>query len=379
MISFNKPFFDEREEKAIAKAVRGSILHGDGPISRRVQEDLKSWLRAKYIFLTTSCTHALEMAMISLGIGSNDEVIMPSFTFASTANAVVLRGAIPVFADICYDTLNIDPDDIERRITSRTKAIIPVHYAGIGCDMDTIMKMAQVHNITVVEDAAQGVDAKYKGRYLGTIGDIGCYSFHDSKNITCGEGGAFVTDNDEIAREAEVVREKGTNRSAFLRGEIDKYTWVNEGSSYIQSDILAAALEVQIHKKEEIKLKRKFVWETYYQTLKPFAEEGRLIMQSIPKECESNYHMFFFRVSDEKTRNSLLLKLREIGIDARFHYVPLHNSPFGRKFHSNAESLPVTEKCSATLIRLPLYPQLEGKINDVSKEIAALLYRELKQ
>jgi dTDP-4-amino-4,6-dideoxygalactose transaminase len=379
LIPFNEPFLDEREATAVAKAVRGSTLHGDGPISRRVQNYMKNWIGAKYVYLTTSCTHALEMAMMSLGIGSGDEVIMPSFTFPSTANAVVLRGAKPVFADIHADTLNIDSEDIKRRITSHTKAIIPIHYAGVACDMDALMEISYARGIAVVEDAAQGVDAKYKKHYLGTIGDIGCYSFHDTKNIVCGEGGAFITNDEKIARKAELVREKGTNRSAYFRGEVDKYTWVNEGSSYILSDMLAAVLEVQMQKKEEIKLKRKSIWETYYRTLKPLAEEGRLLLPSIPKYCESNYQIFFFRVSDETTRNKLLLQLKEIGVEATFHYMPLHNSPFGRKIQKSTECLPVTEECSATLIRLPLYPQLEEKINDISGKISDLFYRVLKQ
>ncbi len=358
MIPFSKPFFDQREADAVAKVLQTSILHGDGPVSRRVQDKLREWTGARYVYLTTSCTHALEMAMLTLGVGLGDEVIMPSFTFVSTANAVVLRGAKPVFAEIREDTLNIDPDDIERKITPRTKAIIPVHYAGVGCEMDRIMEIAREHNLSVVEDAAQGVDAKYNGKYLGTVGDIGCYSFHDTKNITCGEGGAFLTNDEEIAKKAELIREKGTNRSAFLRGEIDKYTWVSEGSSYIQSEVLAALLEVQLAKKDEIKEKRRGVWRSYYGALKPLEEKGLIKFPKIPESCEQNYHIFCFRVATEDVRGKVIDSLKAEGIQATFHYVPLHSSPFGRDFLGCKFELPVTEECSRTLVRLPLYPQL---------------------
>lgn len=272
---------------------------------------------------------------------------------------MVLRGAKPVFAEIKPDTLNIDPDDIRRRITPRTRAIMPVHYAGVGCDMDEIMAIAEKHGLYVVEDAAQGMDAKYKGRYLGTIGHIGCYSFHYTKNITCGEGGAFLTDDDEIARRAEIVREKGTNRSAFLRGEVDKYTWVSVGSSYVLADLLAAVLEAQLAKRTEIKAKRKEVWEQYYEGLKPLVVEGKVILPVILAGRESNYHIFFFRVADEDTRNTVLDGLRSEEIVATFHYVPLHSSPFGRRQLEFEDELPITENCSRTLVRLLIYPQLQ--------------------
>ena len=263
------PYVGDEEEEAIKKALANGHLTGNGPICKRVQQQIQEMFEVKHVLLTPSCTAALEMAMLVLDIGPGDEVILPSFTFVSTANCIVLRGAKPVFAEIKPDTLNIDPKDIRRRITPRTKAIVPMHYAGVGCDMDAIIEIAEEHNLYVVEDAAQGVDALYKDQYLGTIGDIGCYSFHGTKNITCGEGGAFLTNDDELARRAEIAHEKGTNRAAFVRGQVDKYSWVSVGSSYVLSDLLAAVLEVQLGKREEIRIKRKVVWKRYYEELKP--------------------------------------------------------------------------------------------------------------
>jgi dTDP-4-amino-4,6-dideoxygalactose transaminase len=355
-IPSNAPYIGIEEEEAVKKALVSGHLIGNGSICKRVERQMQEMFNAKHVLLTTSCTHAMEMAMLVLGIEPGDEVILPSFTFVSTANCVVLRGAQPVFAEIKPDTLNIDPDDIRRRITPRTRAIMPVHYAGVGCDMDKIMAIAEEHGLHVVEDAAQGVDAKYKERYLGTIGHIGCYSFHYTKNITCGEGGAFLTNDDEIARKAETIREKGTNRSAFLRGEVDKYTWVSAGSSYVLSDLLAAVLEAQLAKRAEIKAKRKAVWEQYYETLKPLAAEGKVMLLVIPTGRESNYHIFFFRVMDEEKRNAVLNGLRSEGIGATFHYIPLHSSPFGRQSVECAYDLPLTDGCSTTPVRLPLYP-----------------------
>ncbi len=362
-IPFSLPFIDQREQAAVQRALQLSTLHGNGEITLRVQQQMRQWLDVRHVSLTTSCTHALEMAMIVLGIGPGDEVIMPSFTFVSTANAVVLRGATPVFAEIQPDTLNLDPEDVAARITPRTKVIMPVHYGGVACDMDRLCEIAREANCHVVEDAAQAVDAKYKGRYLGTIGSIGAYSFHDTKNITCGEGGAFLTDDEEMAQCAEIIAEKGTNRAAFLRGEIDKYTWVSAGSSYIPSDVLIAMLEVQLAKCAEIKEKRRQVWEAYRATLQPLAEAGGLSLPHIPDDCESNYHAFFFRVKTPAIRTRLLNEFRAQGIQATFHYVPLHSSPFGRETLKNRQELPTTEHCSQTLIRLPLYPSLADRSN----------------
>lgn len=352
------PYIGPEEEEAVKGALASGHLTGNGPICKRVQRQMQEMFDVKHVLLTPSCTLALEMAMLVLGIGPGDEVIMPSFTFVSTANCVVLRGAKPVFAEIKPDTLNIDPDDIRRRITSHTKAIIPMHYAGVGCDMDAIMEIAAEHSLYVVEDAAQGVGALYKGQYLGTIGDIGCYSFHGTKNITCGEGGTFLTNDDELARKAEIIHEKGTNRAAFIRGQVDKYSWVSVGSSCVLSDLLAAVLEVQLARRAEIKARRKAVWEQYCEGLKPLAAEGKVILPIVPAGRESNYHIFFFRVADGDTRNAMLDGLRSKGIGATFHYIPLHSSPFGRGQLGCENGLPITEECSRTLVRLPIYPQL---------------------
>lgn len=357
-IPLQQPWISDAEIKAVTSALVGGHLVGDGVICRRVEKAMEDLFGVKHVLLTTSCTHAMELAALSLGISQDDEVILPSFTMSSTATAVVLRGARPVFAEICPDTLTLDPEDVRRKITPRTRAIMPVHYAGVSCDMDKIMDIANEHGLYVIEDAAQGVDARYKGRYLGTIGHIGCYSFHATKNITCGEGGAFLTNDDEIARRAEVIREKGTNRSAFLRGEVDKYTWVSSGSSYVLSDLLASVLEAQLAKRSEIKSIRKAIWERYYDGLRPLAMEGMITLPSIPENRESNYHIFFFRVRTTEQSIALGSVLRAKGIGATFHYVPLHSSPFNRQLCGRFEDLPITEHLSATLLRLPLYPTM---------------------
>lgn len=373
-IPFNKPFIGKEEEQAIIKALRGGHLRGDGPYTKRVQQRMEEWLGVKHVLLTTSCTHALEMAMMILDIGPGDEVIMPSFNFVSSANAVVLRGANPIFADITPDTMNVDPEDIRRKVTERTKAIVPVHYAGVGCDMDTIMSIAEEYNLYIVEDAAQGVDAYYKKKPLGTIGDIGCYSFHDTKNITCGEGGAFLTNNDDLAAKAEIIREKGTNRAAFFRGEVDKYSWISKGSSYIPSDLLAAFLEVQLKKKDEIRNKRKKNWKVYYDTLLPLEEAGKLSLPSVPIECKSNYHIFFFHVPKEELQQVVIDSLKKKGIQATFHYVPLHTAPFNKQ-NGLTNNLEHTSYSSNTLIRLPTYPELTQLIGSVASDV----YAEIKQ
>lgn len=372
-IPFNRPYVDDAERKAVADAVGQTVLHGDGPISERVQTYLEDWLDVRHAYLTTSCTHALEMAMIALDIGPGDEVIMPSFTFVSTANAVVLRGATPVFAEVRPETLNVDPEDVARQITDRTRAIMPVHYGGVACDMDALRSLADAHDLRIVEDAAQGVDAYYKGQALGTIGDAGCYSFHDTKNITSGEGGAFLTNDDDLAERAEIVREKGTNRSAFFRGEVDKYSWVDEGSSYIQSDVLAALLEAQLAKRDEIRRRRKTVWMAYHDALAPLAEDGLITLQTVPDYATPNYHLFYFRTRSPDERNIVLDALKEKGIGATFHYIPLHSSPYGRNELGCTQDLPVTQHCSDTLIRLPLYPQLADRCHEVADRVVDVL------
>ncbi len=379
IIPFNKPFIGESEIAAVSKALQQGVLRGDGPISKRIESAFGEWLGSPHVYFTTSCTHALEMAMIALDIGPGDEVIMPSFTFVSSANAVVLRGAKPVFAEIDAETLNINPADVARRITPATKAIVPVHYAGVACDMDPIVKLAKDHDLWVIEDAAQAIDACYKGRPLGTIGDIGCYSFHDTKNITSGEGGAFLTSSVEIAYKAELVREKGTNRSAFVRGEVDKYNWVSQGSSYIQSDILAALLEAQIARKDEIRTGRKAVWEAYYDALSPLAADGLVTLPVIPEYATTNYHIFFFRLPSLALRQTVLQSLKSAGIQATFHYVPLHSSPYGRSTLNCAADLPVTDHCSETLIRLPLYPQLQEQAGELAEKVSHIVSEQLQR
>lgn len=369
LIPYNKPYKGQEEIDAVSRVLSGDSWCGDGAVTHRVHETLKKWLKVKHVFLTTSCTHALEMAMLALDIGAGDEVIMPSFTFVSTANAVVMRGAKPVFAEILEGTLNIDPADIEKKITKKTKAIVPVHYGGVACAMDEILKLARSYNLFIIEDAAQAIDAQYKNRYLGTIGDIGCYSFHDTKNIMCGEGGAFLTNNDSIALKAELLREKGTNRSAFMRGEVDKYTWIDRGSSYIPSDILAAILEVQITKKAEIKRKRRKVWEAYKNVLQKLHDDGFIKIQVVPTYAKPNYHTLFFNTRNASSREYILKSLRKQGIEATFHFVPLHSSPYGKKVMKCNQSLPVTEHLSETLIRLPVYPDLAEQAEQVAGKV----------
>lgn len=370
-IPSNIPYIDQAEEDAIREAIQNKHIVGNGPISKRVQAQMGEIFGVKHVLLTPSCTAALEMAMLALDIGPGDEVILPSFTFVSASNCVVLRGATPVFAEIKMDTLNIDVEDIRRKITTRTKAIMPMHYAGVSCEMDAIMELAEERGISVVEDAAQGVDALYKDRYLGTIGDMGCYSFHATKNITCGEGGAFLTNNDELAAKAEIIQEKGTNRAAFVRGQVDKYSWVSIGSSYILSDLLASVLEVQLQKRSEIKEARERIHNSYITALRPLAEKEIIQLPYIPEGRESNYHLFFFLVEDNPTRNKLLTCLRDQGVGATFHYVPLHSSSYGASLGTQEEDLLITEKLSSRLVRLPIYP---GLTLDQVDEIAASVY-----
>lgn len=374
MISFNKPYVTEKEIEYIKDCLNRTHIHGDGHYSKLVNEFIEKTFKTYKALVTTSCSAALDMAAILLDLKEGDEVILPSYTFVSTANAITLRGAKPIFADICEDTLNIDPFDIERKITQNTKAIFPVHYAGVSCEMDYIMNMANNYNLMVVEDAAQGVNAKYKGKYLGTTGDIGCYSFHDTKNYSCGEGGAILINNKELSKRAEIIREKGTNRSQFFRGEVDKYSWVDIGSSYLPSDILAAMLCAQFEKLDEIQKKRENIYKLYYDGLYDLQNKGILKLPVIPKECESNYHMFYIILNSEKERNYLMDKLKQNGISAVFHYIPLHTSPMGEKFGYKHGYLPKTEDLSKRLLRLPMYAQLENEeINYIVEKIHHLI------
>jgi len=358
-IPFNKSCLTGKELEYVADCVRSGKLVGNGEYTRKCEALLEHALRAKKVLLTGSCTDALEMASLLIGLEPGDEVITPSYTFVSTVNAFILRGARPVFVDIREDTLNIDETRIEEKVTERTRAIFPVHYGGVGCEMDAIMDIAGRHDLAVVEDAAQGVNAKYKGRYLGTIGELGAYSFHGTKNYTCGEGGAIVINRDELVERAEILREKGTNRSRFLRGEIDKYTWVDVGSSYLLSDILAAFLYAQLESLDEIRGRRKAVFDLYYRELKPLEEAGALRLPVIPDGCETNYHLFHILLPSEEKRNELMDDLKRAGIQAVFHYIPLHTSPMGARFGCGAGELPVTESISGRLLRLPFYADLQ--------------------
>ncbi|HZY10801.1 MAG TPA: dTDP-4-amino-4,6-dideoxygalactose transaminase, partial [Bacteroidota bacterium] len=358
-IPFNKPYIDQEVLDYIKVVIDSGNLSGDGSMCKEVEEQIRRLFSVKHALLTTSCTHALEMAMMMLDFQPGDEVITPSFTFVSTANAILRGGGKPVFCDINDQTFTLDVKDFERKISKKTKAVIPVHYAGVAAEMDSIIEIANTHRITVVEDAAQGVNAKYRGRYLGTIGDMGAYSFHDTKNYASGEGGAFITGNEIYARRAEIIREKGTNRANFLRGEVDKYTWVDHGSSYVLSDILAAVLKYQLDKLQTIQERRRTLYEFYHKELKDLEHQEKLRLPLIPDHCESNYHLFPIVLPSESQRNVLMKKLKDYGIGATFHYIPLHSSPYARtSLNTQDVVLPVTDRVANTLLRLPLYPHL---------------------
>jgi dTDP-4-amino-4,6-dideoxygalactose transaminase len=364
-IPFNLPFIVGKELFYISQAVLEGNLSGDGRFTRQCNEWIECKFGAKKVLLTHSCTAALEIAAILLNIGPDDEVIMPSFTFVSTANAFVLRGAIIKFIDIRPDTLNMDENLIEAAITEKTKAIVPVHYAGVGCEMDTIMEIARNHNLLVVEDAAQGVNATYKGRYLGTIGHLGTYSFHETKNFISGEGGALVLNDKRFVERAEIIREKGTNRKQFFRGEVDKYTWVDIGSSYLPSEMIAAFLCAQLEESETITRKRRAIYNYYMQELTPLQERGLVRLPSPPPECRNNAHLFYLIVSTQShDRDRLISHLKSKNIEALFHYVPLHTSSMGRKMGCNQSDLPITEDLSARLIRLPCFFELTREKQD---------------
>ena len=359
MIDFNRPAFVGNELEYIKDAISQGMLCGDGSYTKKCSAWMQERFQVNHVMLTTSCTHALEMAAYLAGIGPGDEVIMPSYTFVSTADAFVLRGAKIVFTDIRPDTMNIDEQLIEQAVTPRTKAIVPVHYAGVSCDMDMIMRIASKYGLKVIEDAAQGVDAYYKGRALGTIGDFGCYSFHETKNYTMGEGGALLYQNEEYLEKAEILREKGTDRSKFFRGQVDKYRWVDYGSSYLPSELNAAYLYAQLEACEKIKEKRLKIWKYYHENLARLAREGKIEQPYVPKECTHNAHMYYIKVRDVEVRTRLISYLREKGICAVFHYVPLHSSPAGMRFGRFAGEDVYTTKESERLVRLPMFYNLE--------------------
>jgi dTDP-4-amino-4,6-dideoxygalactose transaminase len=367
-VRFHAAWYDEREIEAVRAALAGHTT-GDGPFGRRVESRLSSMLDSRKVLLTTSCTHALELALLALGIGPGQEVITPSFTFVSSANAALRVGAMPVFAEIDERALGLDPQDVERRLTPRTAAILPVHYAGVAPDMEPILDLAQRRGLRVVEDAAQGLAASWRGRPLGTLGDAGCFSFHETKNVSCGEGGALAIADPELAQRAEITREKGTNRAAFFRGEVDKYTWVAEGSSYVLSDVLAAILDAQLDKLPQIQARRAAIVTRYRAGLADWAgARGVRLPAELPLR-EPNHHIFYLLYPDAARRDRTLAALRAEGVLATFHYVPLHSSPHGRSLGPQPE-LPVTDRVASTLLRLPLHPRLSD--GDVDRVVEAV-------
>jgi len=357
-VPFNRPTQVGKELEYIQQALQSSHLSGDGSFTKKSHALLEEALGVPKVLLTTSCTHALEMSALLLDLKDGDEVIVPSFTFVSSINAFVLRGAKPVFADIRPDTLNLDESRLEALITPKTRAIVVVHYAGVGCEMDAIMEIADRHGIPVVEDNAHGLFGKYKGKDLGTIGVMATQSFHETKNLTSGEGGALLINDQKYIEDAEILREKGTNRSRFFRGQVDKYTWVNVGSSYLPSEILAAHLFAQLEEREQIQSARRKIWETYYKELGDWAEENNVQMPFVPAHCEQTYHMFYILLPSLEKRQAAIAHLKERGIHAVFHYLPLHLSPMGEKYGGKAGDCPVTERVSDQLLRLPFYTNM---------------------
>lgn len=355
MINFNVPPCGEKAMDYIRECVDKQKICGDGEYTKKCNRWIEERTGTAKCLLTTSCTHATEMAALLSDIKPGDEVIMPSYTFVSTADAFVLRGAVPVFVDIRPDTMNIDETLIEAAVTDKTRAIVPVHYAGVACEMDTIMDIAARYNLIVIEDAAQGVMASYKGRALGTIGNFGCFSFHETKNYSMGEGGALLIRDEKDVEEAEIIREKGTNRSKFYRGQIDKYTWVNFGSSYLPSDMNAAYLYAQLEMADEINDARLALWNRYYENLLPLAEAGKIGLPTVPEGCEHNAHMFYIKAGDIEERTARIAHLKENGVMSVFHYIPLHTSPAGQRFGRFHGEDKYTTRESERLMRLPMY------------------------
>ena len=370
IIPFNRPCFAGNELRYITQAIEHGWVSGDGLFTKKCHALLEQILGVYKVLLTTSCTHALEMAALLLDIQPGDEVIVPSFTFVSTINAFVLRGTRPVFIDVRPDTLNLDEAQLERLITPSTKTIVPVHYAGVGCEMDTILEIAARYGIAVVEDNAHGLFGKYKGKYLGTFGCLATQSFHETKNVTCGEGGALLINDPQYIERAEILREKGTNRSRFFRGQVDKYTWVDIGSSYLPSDILAAFLYAQLEARERIQAKRQRVWEYYNEHLQDWAKAHNVRLPIVPAHCEQPYHMFYLLMPSLKQRQALIAHLKAHGILSVFHYLPLHLSEMGRRFGGKEGDCPVTEDVSDRLLRLPFYNDLS--IQDQQCVVAAI-------
>ncbi|MBR0757057.1 dTDP-4-amino-4,6-dideoxygalactose transaminase [Bradyrhizobium jicamae] len=374
LVPFNLPYSTGKELAYVAEAHRLRHLSGDGAFTRRCHRWIEQHTGCAKALLTHSCSSALDMAALLLDISDGDEIIMPSFTFVSTANAFVLRGGVPVFVDIREDTLNLDEKLIEAAITPRTRAIVPVHYAGVSCEMDTIMAIAKRHHLAVVEDAAQGVTASYKGRALGAIGDLGSFSFHETKNVISGEGGALLVNDPALAQRAEIIREKGTDRARFFRGEVDKYTWQDIGSSFLPSDINAAFLWAQLEEAERIKRERIVLWQRYHDRLEALERRERLRRPVVPDGCDHNGHLYYVLLRNGTDRAMVLRKLKERAINAVFHYVPLHSSPAGRRFARTQGELPLTVSLSEQLIRLPMWIGLsEDQQQRVCDALGAIL------
>ena len=357
-IAFHKPCYDAEDDRALSNALRSGTLVGDGPHTQRACAELSRMLGIPHVLLTTSCTHALELAMMVLQLGPGDEVIVPSFTFVSTTNCILRQGARVVFADILPETLTLDPKDVRRKLSTATKAVVPIVYAGVPPDLDPLLELCRGHEIALVEDAAQGLGAFYRGRPVGTMGAIGCLSFHETKNLSTGEGGAFLTSDAALWDRAEIVREKGTNRRQFLQGLVDKYSWVDVGSSFLPPDSTGALLLSQLAKRDRVQQRRRQIYERYQQAFAPLAERGLLQCPVIPDYAVSNYHIYHVLLSDETRRNAAIAFFRSQGIGTTFHYLPLHLSPMGRRLGFAPGDCPVTESASARLLRLPIYPDL---------------------
>jgi dTDP-4-amino-4,6-dideoxygalactose transaminase len=375
-IPFNRPALAGSELDYVREVLESRHLSGDGPFTKRCHAELERATGTARALLTHSGTAALEMAALLANVGPGDEVIMPSFTFVSTANAFALRGATPVFVDIRDDTLNLDESMVADAVTDRTRAIVPVHYAGVGCAMDALQAVADRHDLMVIEDAAQGVGARWRGQSLGAIGDLGCLSFHETKNVVSGEGGALLVNRDSLVERAEIIREKGTNRSRFFRGQVDKYTWIDVGSSYLPSDILAAVLLAQLESADALLKARLALWTRYHDAFESLERDGLVRRPFVPADCEHNGHMYYLRLPSLEARTALISSMVASSIHPVFHYIPLHSSPAGRRLaRAHGEQLPVTDQVSETLVRLPMWPGLES---DIERVIAAVLEHTMK-
>ena len=369
-IPFNRPALAGREFDYVHQAIENMHISGNGPFTRQCQALLEQCLGVPRVLLTTSCTHALEMAALLLDIRPGDEVILPSFTFVSTANAFVLRGARPVFIDVRPETFNLDETKLENLITARTKAIVVVHYAGVGCEMDVILKIAEKHGVPVVEDNAHGLLGRYRGKFLGTFGELATQSFHETKNITCGEGGALIVNRQQYVDRAEIIREKGTDRSRFSKGQVDKYTWVDIGSSYLLSEILAAFLYAQLEVRDAIQVRRRGIWEFYAEHLRGWAEDTGMRLPVVPAHCEQSYHMFYLVAPSLAQRQALIQHLAQQGVNSVFHYQPLHLSAMGGQYGYRPGDFPVTERAGDCLLRLPAHNALT--VEDLRRVVAAV-------